>query len=203
MALLATIEPGRGGKLALVLILVAIDAQGVFQPVRGRLAGRRMAIGALHLLMRKHQRELGFGVVGRRISGRLPTIDRVATLAAALVCALNELAAMRIRLVAVRAIGKGDRQIEVGALVAGNAAYLAVFAEQRILCLRVVEVRCESGFFPRRGSVAGFAGLLELALVRVGVTVGTVGERNSKIAGLSVGTIGVALLAGYLLVRAG
>jgi len=63
VALLAAVEPRRGRELAYVLVLVAIDAKLELESVLGRLAGRRVAILALDLGMRRYQGELGPGVV--------------------------------------------------------------------------------------------------------------------------------------------
>lgn len=51
MALLATVAPRFAGKLALVLILVAICAKRKLDSVARFLAGRNMAIGAFHFCM--------------------------------------------------------------------------------------------------------------------------------------------------------
>lgn len=176
VALLAAIAPRFGCELALVLILVAIHTLRKVDLVAGLLASRRMAVGTLHFAVRKHQWEARLGMLGSRIGGRDPALHCVATLATASIGALQELAAVRVGLVAIRTERVFNGRLEIAAFMAGEASHLKVFSLERKVRLRVIEVRCERRLFPGRGGVAGFATLLELALVRIGMASGTGGE---------------------------
>lgn len=203
VALLATVAPGLCRKLALVLILVAIHAEGKLDLVASLLASRNMAVGALDLGVGRDKREAGLGVIGRRISRWAPALNRVATLASAAVGALQELPLMRIGLVAIRAIDVRNRDFEIGALVAGHTRHFNVLAQQRELGLRVIEGRGEGRFLPRESAVAGVACLLEFALVRVAMASGAGGELQPCVSWQAIGAGGVAFLAGCVQVRPG
>lgn len=79
---------------------------------------------------------------------------------------------MGIRIVAVGTGIVGDSGLEVAIAMARLATCFEVLADQWILRLGVVELRCEITPLPRRGVVAGFAPLLELSAMRVVVTGG-------------------------------
>jgi hypothetical protein len=88
---------------------------------------------------------------------------------------------------AVGAILKCDDRLEVPGLVAGLARYLAVFAEQGILGLGVIEVANERDLQPARGVVTRFARAVpELAFVRIAMAVVAAGEFNPDVTRLSV-----------------
>jgi len=203
MALLAAVEPGGTRELARVLVLMAIDAERKVDLVTGRLTGWGMAIGALYLGVRGDQRKAGFGMIRDCIRGGNPAVHRVATLASPSVGALQELASVRIWLVAVGAICEGDGRFEIRALVAAQAGDLLVFAQERKARLGVIEGRGKGGLLPRRGGVAGFAALLELALVGIGVASRAGGEGETRIFRLAIGPWGMASLAGNVEVRPG
>lgn len=172
VAFFAAVAPWISCKLTLMLILMAINAQRKLDFVAGFLAGGNMAIGALHLGVRRHQREPGFSVIRRRKRGWRPTIHLVATFAPASVRTLLKLAAVRVRSVAIRAIGKGNGNLEVRALVAGKARHISMFAKQRKRRLRVIEGGRKGRFLPRERVVARVTPLFELAFVGIGVTIG-------------------------------
>jgi hypothetical protein len=79
---------------------------------------------------------------------RLESIDRVAGLALATVFSLSELAIVWIGLMAVGAELKCDDGLEISRLMASLARYLAMFTQQRILSLGVVETFDKSCLFP-------------------------------------------------------
>jgi hypothetical protein len=97
-----------------------------------------MAIGALHILVRKHQGELGPCVVGYAKRRRLPAIYRVAALAATSVRPLQELPVVHI-LVTIHAVRKRYLRLEVPVFMALQATHRPVLAQQRELRLRVIE----------------------------------------------------------------
>lgn len=172
MALFTAVTPWFVGKLALVLILMAIHAERKLHPVTSLLACWDMTACALHLGVRRHERKAGFGVAARCVGRRAPAIHRVATLAPPPVGALLELASMLV-FMAIHAICKRDRRIEVRGLVASQAGHINMLAQQRKLRLRMIESCSEGRSLPRRGGMAGFAALLEVTLVRIGVAVRT------------------------------
>jgi len=113
MALFAPISPRLAGKLALVNILMAIDAQGKLDPV-SRLSTRGdMALRALRHRMRSHQWESRRSMITQRVGRRLEAIDGMAALTATMVRSLGKLVAVRTRLMAVRTLLMCDRRLEV------------------------------------------------------------------------------------------
>lgn len=169
VALFTAIVPWSRRELASVLILMTIDAQAKADFEACILAGRNMAVGAFDLGMRRHKREAGLRMIRRCKRGRSPAFYLVATLATPTVGALQELSAMRIGIVAIRAIGKGYGRLEVGIPMASHTRHFDVFAQQREFRLRVIECRGECGLLPRRGRVATLASLFEFALVGIGM----------------------------------
>ena len=83
MTLLATVFPWRAGELALVYILVAIDALRKLDLELRFLSCRNVAGGALDLSMWKYQGEAGLGVIRDGECRRAPTLHGVTALAAA------------------------------------------------------------------------------------------------------------------------
>lgn len=132
MALFAAVEPGSSRKLCFMFILVAIHAEGKLDLVARSLAGGNMAVCALDIGVWGHQREPGFGVVGHRVSGWAPTLHGVAALAPAPVGALEELASVRIGIMAIRAVCKGHGRFEIRGLMARKALHFEVFSQQGI-----------------------------------------------------------------------
>ncbi len=64
---------------------------------------------------------------------RLPSLDFVAFRTLTFLRALRKLAIVDV-LVAVHALRKRERSLEVPARVAGNATHLGVLSEQRVFC---------------------------------------------------------------------
>jgi hypothetical protein len=196
VALLAPVLPRGGRELAVVFILVAIETVRKRYLVNRLLSRRDMALGALHLVMRRHQCELCPGVLDRRKRRGLPALDRVATLTLSSVCALGKLPAMRIRLMTIGTKLIGDRSFEVCCLVAINATHFGVLAQERKGRRRVVEGCLESRLFPCRRRVARCAVLFELALVRVRMAGRASVKLKARVARPPVSAGGMALLAG-------
>src|SRR5580693_2353 len=90
-----------------------------------------------------------------------------------------------------------DRSLEVRGLVAGDAAYFRVLAQQRKGRFGVIELRLEARLLPGGGGVARGAILLEFAFVRVGVAGGAGGEGNARIPRPPVGSGSMALQASH------
>ena len=119
---------------------------------------------------------------------------------------LGELAVVGIGLVAIHALGEGQRFLEVAAGVALSAIDRRMFAEERELGLRMVEAlinALQRDFFPPARAVARLAGLREAAAMRILMAVGALAKRNSNILRLAVGPVGVALGALHLSVQTG
>lgn len=140
VALLALVQPRRRRKLSLVLILVAIQALRIRQFVYGLFLRRLVALRAFHLVVRHHQGEPGPRMFGSRVRRRLPALHRVAAFALASIRPFQELPAMLI-LVAIAAKLVFDRLLEIRGLVARNATYILVLAQQGKRRLGVVELR--------------------------------------------------------------
>jgi len=204
MAILAAVLRRCRGELAVVGIFVAIGAGLKPDLVNGVLACRYVALGALHLGMPALQgvfRRVVFGHAKRRW---LPTIHGMAFRAFALLGPRVELTLMRIGCVAVSARCEGNLFFEVSFEVTCGAGHGGVLAGERILGLGVIEVVPGQHRFPTVGSVAGFAGFLELASVRIEVAVRTRAELHVAIPGRAAGCVRlVALFAGYLNVQTG
>jgi len=201
VALLAVVLPGRRSELALVFILVAIDAERKLDFELCVFARRSMAGSALDRSMREDEWEAGLRVIRNGKCGWAPSQDSVATLAAAAIGTLQKLASMRIGLVAVGTCLVGYRRLEVSAGVASHARHIDVLSKQRKLRLRMVECRGEAGFLPRRGVVAGIAPLFEFAFVRILMAIGAACERQPCIAWLPVRAGGMTTLAQNIPVR--
>ena len=152
----------------------------------GNNSGQLVAPRAAHVLVRPAQRKFGPLLVVKQ--GRLPRHAGVA-LRAARDIPFGELLSVDV-LVAVLALRRRGLEVhihqlsfKIGGLVAINASRSAVRAEQRKLCLRMVEAR---EFLPRLRGVASFAprhrtvgprqlhALFELSLVRIVVATGAV-----------------------------
>lgn len=130
---------------------------------------------------------------------RLPAIDGVAFGTFPLFRAGLELALVGIRGVAIFASGKGDFFLEVVLDVAGGTSKLGMLPEKRVFGFRVIEIKTGEHRFPAAGSVAGIAGLLEFAAVRVKMAGAAGIEFHVLVASGAAGGVGlVALLAGDL-----
>lgn len=131
MAALALVSPWFRRELALVFVLVAIDALRRANLVADHFVNGVVALLTLDLSVRSNQRECGFGVFRDSKGRRGPALDSVAALAFAAVRIIEKLTTVRFGLVAVGAKRVGDGCFEVAALVAGVAGNCGVFADQR------------------------------------------------------------------------
>jgi len=169
------------------------------------LALRNMALRAFEAGMAAFQRVRAFRVFLHRKFGWLEAFDRMTSRALALIGALGELAAVRIRFVTGNALVEHQRLLEIAARMTLYAFHLRMLPLQGILRLRVIEVLGESGsdLLPTRSCVAGLASLLEAAMVNIVVAVRTLSEGKASVARLSIGSGGMALLALHLQVLSG
>ncbi len=104
--------------------------------------------------------------------GRLPSLHFVTFSALTLLRAARKLALMNV-LVAVHALRKPERPLEVAAHMAGNATHLGMFAQQRVLCLGMVELKGRQKLLPTRRGVALLALLLESSMMRIRMAIAT------------------------------
>ena len=202
VALLAAVEVRRLGKLPLVDIFMAVRTECKFYLIDGISTRRDMAFCALQLCMFFTEWEARAVMVRILISRRFEAINNVTSLAAPSILAFRKLSVVRV-LMAVGAILKCDDRLEVSGLVAGLARYLAVFAEQGILGLGVIEVANERDLQPARGVVTRFARAVpEIALVRIAMAVVAASEFNPDVTRLPVRPWLMAALARYFLMGA-
>lgn len=135
-------------------------------------------------------------------SRRLPSLNGVARGTFASIRTLDELPVVRIGFVAVRALGEWQWLFEVAAGVALRTADAGMLAFQQILRLRVIEAlvhRLQRNLPPPAGVMARLASLgSETAVMRILVTVGTLGERNPCVSRLAICAIHVTLGALHL-----
>ena len=135
VASLTTIEPRISRELAFMFIFMAVQAERKLDLVARFLALRNMAAGALYFGVRRNKRETCFGMIRCRICARYPTFNFMAALTLPAIGALQKLPAVRIRRVAIRALGKGHRRLEIRNLVASQAGDSDMLSEQRELSL--------------------------------------------------------------------
>jgi len=201
VAAIAGIEIRRRGKLAGMQIAVTVGAALELDLEQGVLPFRDMTLGTMHRRVFSLQRVSRGGVFLAREFGRLPAVHGMTGSALAAFSALAELSAVRARLVAVHALLKNQRLLEVAAAVALQTVDTHVFAKQRKFSPGVVEAlieRLHRDLFPPAGVVAGLASLHETAAMRIVVAVSTLRKSDSRVPRLVVGARGVALLAGDL-----
>ncbi len=201
MAAFAAIRIRRGGKLRSVRILVTIETTLKFDFVERALPSRDVALRTGYGGMLPFQRISGRRVLPHSEGGGFEGIHGVAGGAFTAVGPRGELFPVGTGLVAVHALLKTERLIEIAAAVALHTFDGGVLAAKRKLGFGMVEALIESDRHdpvPARGAMAGFASLREGATVGIGMTGGTFGESNSRVTRLPVTPRSVAFLAGNL-----
>lgn len=129
----------RGGrKLSVVGVFVAIRAGGEFHFVNRVFADGNVTLVAFHFGVLSFQRIFGSRMFLDAKQRRLPSIHFVAFRALPFLLAVLELAVMNI-LMAIHAVGKLERTLEVPACMASNAIHFDVRAEEGVFCLGMVE----------------------------------------------------------------
>jgi len=167
MALFAAVVPRSTGKLALMLIGMAIDTKRKLHLEPGIISRRHMTCCALHARMRKSEGEVGLCMVGGRERRRTPTLNGMAAFATSTVRPFCKLAAVWIRLMAIHTGIVRNRRFEVSTLMTTQTGHLEVLSHQRIVRARVIESLSKGGFLPAKCVVAGTASLFECAVVRI------------------------------------
>lgn len=203
MAIFAAVHMRSPGELALVNVLVAVEAEVKLDHVLRRLACGRMALIAFHFHVLPAQGEGNRHVLRSGELRGLEPSQCVARFARASVLALRELAAVRVRIVAVRADFEDDGALEVGAVVASFAGHLYVLTFQWILRRGVIELDESRSTLPADCLMTRLTGVLERAVMHIRVTVGAAIKLQSDIAYRAVDGRHVTLLAGDIRMSAG
>jgi hypothetical protein len=139
MASFATIEPRRGYELPIMLIFVAAQTEFELDLIECFLALRDVAVSALYLGVWHYKRETSLSVIHCCVCTRFPTFNIMAALASSAIGSLYKLSAMRIGMVAIRAIGEGCEYFEIRILMACQAWNSNMLSQQRELSFRVIE----------------------------------------------------------------
>lgn len=201
MAFLTLIEVWRRRKLGCVPIRVTVRTELELDLVEGVLAPRNMTLRAFQASVPALQRIRARRMFFDPELGGLESVNGVARRAFAAIGALGELAVVRIRLVAIRALIEGNGLLEIALSVALHAFDLGMFSQQWILGFRMIETLVECGrgdLLPPGRRVARLAGLLEAAVVNISVAIRALAKGNSRVSRLAAGPGRVALLAGDL-----
>ena len=204
VALFAFVQIGRIRELAVMVIMVAVHTLFELDLVLCLFTLRDVALVAIDFEVPSFQRVVARGVVLGGERGRLPSVHRVAPGTFNALRTLRELPGVRIGQVAVRTLGEWNFFLEIATLVAGAAIDGRVFSKQRILGLGMIKTlahRRQGNLLPATGRVAGFAGLREAAVVRIGVAIRALAERDPGIARFAVGARRVAFFALHLRVQ--
>lgn len=128
VAVFAAIIIRRSGELVVMRVFVAIRTLREFHFVNGVFARRNMALGAIHLDVFALQGILRSAVLVHAKQRRLPAIQRVALRAFALLRPRLELPLVRVGLMAIDALRKGNLLLEIPVQVTGHAGNFLVFA---------------------------------------------------------------------------
>src|SRR5215472_3562375 len=139
MAALAAVLKRRFRELAVVGVFVAVRTGRELHLVDRLLAGRSVALVAFHFCVLSFERILRSGMFLDAKKRRLPSLHLVAFGTLPFLRAVGELAVMNV-LVAVGAVRKLKRTLEVPACVASNATYFGVFAPEGIFCFGMIEL---------------------------------------------------------------
>lgn len=203
VAILATILVGCSGELLVMGVLVAIRAGREFDFILSVLARGCMALLARDGRMFSLQRIVRGGVLFHAEWRRLPAVYAVALRAFAFASPCLELALVRIREVAIRALGESQRAFEISTGMATAATYLEVHAKKRIFRFRMVELNGHAELLPPTRRVTGFAGSFEGSLMWVRMAGDAGIKLDSRILYGIIRSKGkVALVAGDLRVQA-
>ena len=140
VALLATVLVRGGGKLLVMLILMAIGASREFYFVESVLACWHVAFVAIDSCMFALESIFRRGVFLNAKQRRFPSIHIVAFGAFAFACPRHELTLVRIGGMAIDALCKCDFLFEVAGLVTLITTDLGMHPQQRVFGFRMVEL---------------------------------------------------------------
>jgi hypothetical protein len=175
VALFAAIFIGCCRELAPVHVFMAGNALRLRNPKQRVLAFRDMTLFAFDFRMTALERIHARGMFLDAKRGGLESVQRVTNSTISTTGARQELAPVVVGM-AIGALRKRDRRLEISLVVAVAASYGAVFSEKRISRLGVIEALELRDLLPVRCVVAGLACAFERAFVGIGVTAGTRGE---------------------------
>lgn len=200
------VEIWRGGELPRMLVGMAVGAA-----LELDLEPRVLAFGDVtprtwHHGVSTLQRIRRCGVVLRRECRGLETVHGVARSALAAAGSFGKLALVRVRLVAIHACLEGQRLLEISTRVALRTLHRGMLAQQRVFGSRVIEALTDLFCrhpLPSVGVVACLATLGKASAMRIGVTIRTLAESNSRVARFAVRCGGMTLLASDLCVQPG
>ncbi len=150
VTLLASVEVGSGGELALVLVFVAVRALSKLKTVECVLALRYVALRAVDCGVLLQQRVRRAGMFLHAVGRRLETLNAVARRTFSFVSALNELSVVLVP-VTVRAFLECQGFLKVAASVAAQTIDCLMFAFQRVFGFGVIELlayRLQGDLFP-------------------------------------------------------
>jgi hypothetical protein len=176
MALVAAVLVRRGRELALVHVLMTAAALGCGDVKDCVLALGYVALLAFDGSVLSFERIRGGRMQPDRERRRLEAFDLVTGRAIGSCGSRQELSLVIIRM-AVGAFAMRDRRLEIALGVAVAASHAAVLAFQRKDSLGMIEAFQLRDTRPTRRAVAGLAGPLEAALVRIGMAGRAAAER--------------------------
>ncbi len=202
MTIFAFVQIRRGCKLSVMGILVAVGAGREVYFIDCVLSCGQMALVACNGNVFALQRVFGCVVLFHAEKRGFPPLHSMTFRAFAFLGTRFELAFVRVRFMTIIAILKRQGLFEITLQVAFRTADLGMLSEERVLRLRMVELKSQLQFFPSRGGVAFFAALLEGAFMRIDMAVDASIELHVPVASRTAGHIRlVALLAGDLNVK--
>jgi hypothetical protein len=178
MAILAAIMVRRGSELLVMCVLMAIRASRKLHVIDGVFACWYVTLATGNGYMFSFQRIARSRVLFHSKQRGFPAVNGMAFCTFPLCRPILKLPFVGIGRVTIHATSEGHRLAEIGPVVAIITAYFGVHSQKRIIRLRMIELLPRHiGFLPAVRGVAGFAGGLERALMRVGMAV----EANAKL----------------------
>jgi hypothetical protein len=157
MAVFATVRVRSTGELTFVRIPMAVRALSELHAIDRGLAGWDMTLGAGNFAVASIEGVARCGVRGRRERGGRPPVRRMAGGAVPTVRAAGKLSLVRVRLVAVNAVGVRDRFLEIARPVTLPARETGVLSRQDESRSGVIELRRQGAW--RLPPVRGMARL--------------------------------------------
>ena len=169
MTILATIPVGRVGKLLVVGVLMAVRARRELHFIDRSLPGRDVTFGTSDGGVFTLKRITGTAMCFQAELRWLPAFESVAFRTFSLARPRLKLPFMGIRGVAICALGKGQRFLEITGVVAVAATNFQMHSKKWILGFRMVERHRRIYLFPIGCRMAGFARSFKGPSVRVGM----------------------------------
>jgi hypothetical protein len=202
VTLFATILIRLGDELSLVHVLMAGNALRLRNPKDGVFALGNVALLAFHFNMPAFEWIHARGMFLHTKGGGLEPIHCVTNRTICTSGARHELAAVIVGM-AIHALGKCNRRLEIAFVVAVAAGHGAVLSDKRIGCLGMIEALKLCHLFPVRCVMARLAGAFEAPFVWIRVAISAAREGNACVlyVRLRISHGGVAFRAGHRRVR--